>query len=129
MNSFDILFCSAMGIMKIFKYGIEPIESEIIELTDEQYEQLRVTQTFDMSSKWYVWLPASSLENSNELCILNEDQKKTLFEAKASIERYMVKSNHSFDHYDQKLYQVAKMYPRIFSEGTKYCPRAISDHG
>ena len=106
--------------MSIFQYGIKPVASDFIELSEEEYRKLSETGEFDMGEKWFVWAHPENAVNPSELHIVNEKQKVLLLKAGDSIERYAEKCNCTFENYDQKLFAVAKMYPSIFSQGSKY---------
>ncbi len=117
---FHMLFNVGPSIMKIFEYGMKPKKSDIHELTPEQYAQLAQKHSYDMSGKWFTWMPVKHSYESNELLILTEDQKNHFLEAAAIIEKYAVDSGKKFRNYNEKLTHVAKMLPPVFSDGTKY---------
>ncbi|HAN09325.1 MAG TPA: hypothetical protein DCP90_01785 [Clostridiales bacterium] len=120
MDFFSLMFKVAPALIMIFKLGIDPKEEEILELTEEQYEKLELGEDIDKSKKWYMWLPPKQAYESNEIMVMNEDDKEFLFEAARMIERYCQKSNKTFDNYDDKLKYAASVMPGEFSENTKY---------
>lgn len=107
------------AISCIFQLGFEPKEHDFYEFTEEQYEKLK-KEKGRVSGRWYLLLPQNYQSQNGELLIVNEKEKENLLQSAQIIESYCKKNNKFFQCYEDKLTYVAKLLPRVFSEGTKF---------
>ena len=116
---FDLMFNLGPAIMAIFQIGFEPKEEDFYELTEEQYVELKAEGT-EINCKWYLLLPKDYSLQGNEVITVNENQKDDLLRAAEKIESYCTDIEKIFKSYKEKLYYVAELMPKVFSEGTKF---------
>jgi hypothetical protein len=108
----DIFFNSGKALMFIFKLGIEIENNSFLELSESEYEQLNSNS----SEKLYK-IETDKFEN---LIYVSEAEKESLLKAKSIIDKFSEDSKQEFNSYEEKLQFVAKVIPKVFSEGTDY---------
>ncbi|WP_303005149.1 hypothetical protein [Bacteroides congonensis] len=124
MNVFDLMFGSVGSALNfIFRIGYIPVESDFLELTEEQYAAF-FRQCGETTSKIYMFAPSNSCysldDDYNEISCLDEDDLQGFLDAAELILQYCDKSNRSFKTTKEKLRYMASALPEAFSKDTPY---------
>jgi len=127
MSSFFDFLAPLNGLMVIFKLGFVPKDSELYELTSEQYQHYYNTvEEADehLGEKIYMILPECSQKYaelaSEHVFVLTEKEVVIMKKAEKLIEDCCNKSKKEFNSFDEKLCYCASVMPSVVSEGTKY---------
>jgi hypothetical protein len=127
MFSIFDMFSKLNGVMAIFKLGFIPKDSELYELTPEQYERYYATAAEDdkhPNEKLYMILPEDQQKYielaSEEVFVLTEKDVLLMKQAEELIEVYCTESKKEFNSFEEKLHYCASVMPSVVSDGTKY---------
>jgi len=115
----DLFFKTGPALSVIFQLGFEPKPEYFYELTAEQYGHIKA-QGRDINKRWFIILSEENKQASDEVMIVNEQEKESLLNAAIVIENYCAESNRDFDNYSDKLEYVASLLPRVFTKNSKY---------
>ena len=117
--SANLFFGIAPALSAVFQLGFEPKEECFIELTCEQYEQVK-EEGEDITEKWYMVLPIEPKHLTPDTFVASEEEKEALLQAAKVIENYCNKSDKIFASYDDKLKHVSNLLPPVFTKDSKY---------
>ena len=102
---------AALEVIK--ELGVELKEEDFHELTDEEYQNLRIdmAEEFVPDQKWYVVAPDSlkPLRTSNDVLMVNEADKFHLLEAVKFI--YKATTGMDFDSFGERIFYVQGTLP------------------
>ncbi|MCL2004093.1 MAG: hypothetical protein FWG72_08845 [Oscillospiraceae bacterium] len=122
MTPHEMFFDVMPTVSIIYKeYGFIPAESEICEISKEQYAAYK-SQGGDISKKLYTVIPKGCKASrvSNEIGLLTEADISKLMKAASLLHKYAKEGGCKAEDSKSVLAYAAKWLPSIFTKGTRF---------
>ena len=122
MTSYEMFFDVMPAVSIIYKeYGFIPAESEICEITKEQYAAYK-SQGGDISKKLYTVISKDykASAGSSEIGLLTEADIPKLMKAARLLRKYAKEGGCKSEDSESALVCAAKWLPSVFTKGTRF---------